>query len=87
MISEQKSNSIVQDNTNDCTDLPIRRLLRIEEVAEILQVSRSYCYQLVQTGQLPAVKLGRSRRIRIQDALDFIEANVSNGAQFKGGVR
>ena len=86
MTSEQKSNSIVQDSTKDGAGLPTR-LLRIEEVGEILQVSRSYCYQLVQTNQLTSVQLGRSRRIRIQDLLAFIEANVSEGAQFKGVVR
>jgi len=85
-MSELKPNAIVSSDALQDTGLP-PRLLRIEEVADILQISRSYCYQLVQTNQLTSVRLGRSRRIRIQDLLVFIEANVSDRAQFKGGVR
>lgn len=56
---------------------PIAKLLRPEEVAEILSVSRSYAYALLQTGELPAVRIGRSVRIRPQDLQDYITANIT----------
>lgn len=43
-------------------------LLRIEDVARQLQISRSMAYLLVQRRQLPAIRLGRSVRVP-QDAL------------------
>jgi len=38
-------------------------LLRLEEAAQILKLSRATLYKLIATGQIPSVKLGRSRRI------------------------
>jgi excisionase family DNA binding protein len=32
------------------------KLLRSEEVAELLQVSRSFAYQLIKRGEIPSVK-------------------------------
>jgi excisionase family DNA binding protein len=43
-------------------------LLRIEDVARQLQISRSMAYLLVQKRQIPAIRLGRSVRVP-QDAL------------------
>lgn len=60
---------------------PIERLLRPEDVASILNVSRSYAYTLLQTGELPAVRLGRSVRVRPQDLENYISTNVSTGSQ------
>jgi excisionase family DNA binding protein len=42
-------------------------LLRVDEVARLLQISRSLAYQLVASGALPAVRLG-ARQIRIPSA-------------------
>ncbi|MBO0698780.1 MAG: helix-turn-helix domain-containing protein [Zavarzinella sp.] len=39
------------------------RLLRVAEVMDLLRLSRSKVYQLMESGVLPFVKLGRSRRI------------------------
>lgn len=37
-----------------------RKLLRVGDIAEEMGVSRSRVYQLVEAGQIPAVRLGRS---------------------------
>ena len=37
-----------------------RKLLRVGDIAEAMGVSRSRVYQLVETGQIPAIRLGRS---------------------------
>ena len=54
------------------------RLLTAPEVAMTLSVSRSFAYALIQTGQIPSVRLGRSVRVRPQDLEKFIESNTSN---------
>ena len=56
-------------NTNELT----KRLLRVTEVAHCLNLSRSCIYQIMDRGELPYVKLGRSRRVRPEDVARLIE--------------
>lgn len=59
------------------TDSQMHRLLRIPEVAEILQVSKTTAYRLVQEGGLPAVKIGKSSvRVRMEDLERYIQLNM-----------
>ena len=50
-------------------------LLDVMEVAHILHISRSNCYLLVQRGVLPSIKLGKCRRVQLQDLQDYISRN------------
>jgi excisionase family DNA binding protein len=43
-----------------------RLLLRVEEAAEIIGLSRAKLYELLTDGRIPSIKLGRSRRIGIR---------------------
>ena len=45
----------------------VNRILKAKEVAEILNVSRSFVYQLMQSGQIPTVRIGKTCRVRCQD--------------------
>ena len=54
-------------------------LLKAKEVADLLSVSRSFAYSLMQSGQLPTVQLGRSVRVRPEDLEEFIKLNLING--------
>lgn len=36
-------------------------VLNVQEVAEALGISRSYAYQLIRSGTIPAIQLGRKR--------------------------
>ncbi|MGI8493375.1 MAG: helix-turn-helix domain-containing protein [Acidimicrobiales bacterium] len=45
------------------------RFLTVAEVAETLRVSNMTVYRLVQSGEIPALRVGRSYRIR-EDDLD-----------------
>lgn len=45
------------------------RYLTVAEVAETMRVSRMTVYRLVHSGEMPAVRVGRSYRVP-QDALD-----------------
>jgi excisionase family DNA binding protein len=47
-------------------------LLDPHQVAQILHVSRSYVYQILRRGELPAVRLGTALRVRPEDLQDFI---------------
>jgi excisionase family DNA binding protein len=51
-------------------------LKTIPEVAAFLAVSRSKVYEMMDSGQLAFVKLGRSRRIRWEDVLSLVDENV-----------
>ncbi|MDA8401098.1 MAG: helix-turn-helix domain-containing protein [Actinomycetota bacterium] len=48
---------------------PISRapFLTVNEVSEILRVSNMTVYRLIKTGDLPAVRVGRSFRVREDD--------------------
>jgi excisionase family DNA binding protein len=57
----------------------IEPLLRSEDIAHILNISRSLAYQLVQRGEIPSVRIGKSVRIRPQDLEKFILNRLSTG--------
>ena len=48
------------------------RLLRIEEIAERLAVSRSMAWKIIALGQLRSVRIGRAVRVRPQDLDDYL---------------
>ena len=57
--------------------LQVEQLLKATEVAEILNISRSTSYQLIRSGQIRSVHIGRARRVRPTDLSDYISKNLS----------
>jgi len=55
---------------------PTNRLLRVSEVAEILAVSASYVYLLIQRSEIPVVMLGSAKRLRPEDVETYIDGNT-----------
>jgi len=52
------------------SELPPRaRFLTVAEVADVMRVSKMTVYRLVHSGEMPAVRVGRSFRVP-QDALE-----------------
>ena len=51
------------------------RLLTVGDVARHLAISRSKLYSTMDSGQLPYIKLGKSRRIRWSDVRKLVERN------------
>jgi excisionase family DNA binding protein len=51
---------------------PTKLLLTLTEASEVLAISRSKLYELLNSGLLPSVHIGRSRRIRMKDVEDFV---------------
>jgi excisionase family DNA binding protein len=51
---------------------PTKLLLTVTEASQVLAISRSKLYELLNSGTLPSVHIGRSRRIRMKDVEEFI---------------
>jgi excisionase family DNA binding protein len=51
-------------------------LLKVDDVAAILQVSRWTVFRLIKERQLVSVKVGSSRRVPVQAVQDYIAALV-----------
>ena len=52
--------------------MDIKLLLTVREAAEVLGISRTAIYLLLQRGEIPSVKIGRSRRIKRQDVESYV---------------
>ena len=55
------------------------RLLRIEDVADRLAVSRSMAWKLVTYGQLRSVRIGRAVRVRPADLDAYVAGAIREG--------
>ena len=47
-------------------------LLTVREAADVLGISRTAIYLLLQRGEIPSVKIGRSRRITRQEIERYV---------------
>ena len=54
-----------------------RVLLTVEEVAEALHVGRTKVFDLIATGQLESVQIGRLRRVHVDAVRDFAKRLTS----------
>lgn len=60
---------------NPSTD-DVRTLLTVAEVAERMRVSKMTIYRLVHTGELPAMRIGRSFRIPLSTVRTYLDQPV-----------
>ena len=56
------------------------RFLTVAEVATIMRVSKMTVYRLVHSGELPAVKVGRSYRVPEQATHDYLRQSYVDTA-------
>ena len=61
-------------------------LLRAEEVARALGLGRSKVYELMATGNLPTVRIGRAVRVPADALRDWVAARTKDGAPTGGGT-
>jgi excisionase family DNA binding protein len=54
--------------------------LTVAEVAEIMRVSKMTVYRLVHSGELPAVRVGRSYRVPEQAVHDYLRQSYVDTA-------
>ena len=54
----------------------LRVLLKATDVARILNISKSFAYQIMSTNELRTVQIGYAKRVRVDDLENFIEINT-----------
>jgi putative molybdopterin biosynthesis protein len=59
------------ESTNNYSQEKVH-LLRPDEVAEVLNISKSLAYKLLQQGQIPAVRFNKTVRVRQVDLDNYI---------------
>ena len=60
-------------------------LIDVNEAARRMGVGRSFLYQhYIQNGDLPSIKLGNSRRVRVKDLEDFV-SRLCSAAEAEDG--
>ena len=65
-----------QGKAMDPVDGAAVRLLRIEEIAQRLAISRSMAWKLIALGHLRSVRIGRAVRVRPQDLDEYVAGAV-----------
>jgi excisionase family DNA binding protein len=53
------------------------RFLTVQEVADMLRVSSMTVYRLIKAGDLPAVRVGRSFRVRDTDVDGYLQSRFT----------
>lgn len=70
---------LTQSKPVDAVDGATVRLLRIEDVADRLAVSRSMAWKLIAIGQLRSIRIGRSVRVRPADLEAYMSSATREG--------
>jgi excisionase family DNA binding protein len=60
------------------TDMSEVKFLTIAEVAAMMRVSKMTVYRLVHSGELPAVRVGRSFRVTENDVDEYLRKSFFN---------
>ena len=58
--------------------IPIQRLLKGEDIAQILNVSRTQAYRLMRE-EIPVVRFGGSVRVRVSDLENYVTTHIQGG--------
>lgn len=66
---------------NAVTLIPIHAELTTQEAADILNVSRPFLIKLIETGEIHCRKVGRHRRIRFEDLMNYKQKIDSDRTQ------
>ena len=64
---------VLDDIARHRSHAPMKLLLTVTEACQVLAISRSKLYGLLNSGHLPSVHIGRSRRIRMTDLEEFVK--------------
>lgn len=65
--------------TNPMDEPAAGRLLRIEDIAQRLAVSRSMAWKLIAIGELRAIRIGRAVRVRPSDLEAYLAQVTREG--------
>ncbi|MGH2677760.1 MAG: helix-turn-helix domain-containing protein [Actinomycetota bacterium] len=53
------------------------RFVTVNEVAQLMRVSKMTVYRLINQGDIPAVRIGRGYRLREQDVHRYLDARYT----------
>lgn len=56
-----------------------RMLLRPDEAAVVIGVGRAKLYALIAAGELPAIRVGSSLRVPVDDLRQWVRAQIERG--------
>ncbi len=65
----------------DRTELVAEGMLKVSEAAACLRLSRSRLYELMDAGELPFSKIGRSRRIPRRAVVELAARSLQGGTK------
>ena len=71
----------VEQHPNEREALVTEGLLTVKEAAAFLSISRSKLYELMDHGELPFVKIGRSRRVPRQAVVELAARGLRGGSR------
>ncbi len=57
------------------------RILTIQDISELLKLSKSKCYELVSNGVLPSLKIEGSVRVLESDLIAYLESCRREGVE------
>lgn len=64
-------------NLPDYPDLEGNHLIHANDVAKILNISKSLAYRILKLGEIPTVRIGTAVRVRESDLLVYIQKHWS----------
>ena len=64
---------LIMIGNNKQGDLNMEKWLTLEQIAEYLQMSTSSIYKMAQAGKIPAYKVGRQWRFKIEEIDKWVE--------------
>ena len=75
------------NGTDPCANaLPLEPLLlSVEEAAEVLRLGRSTLYELIASGEIPSLTIGRSRRVPLAALKEWVAARTAAQATDASG--
>jgi excisionase family DNA binding protein len=53
------------------------RFVTVNEVAQLMRVSKMTVYRMIRQGELPAVRIGRGYRIREEDVRRYLDSRYT----------
>ena len=59
------------------------KLLKAEEIADLLGISKTYAYKLMAIGAIEVVRIGRSVRIKPESLEKFINSHLQKSTMFQ----